>query len=294
MGLMKLEASDERILRLNQQIFEVLINYVDVDPDYIRFDMPNKDDPPEAPTLCVFLYDVQEDMKLRQSQPSMTRSTIRQYTPVRCCYLLTYWDPVTLASGPLSQTMVVMNQVLNALLNLELIFNQDTEEEGPVLTRVIEPTERLSSLGTFWHSLGDKPRLCLNLTVTVPVGLALGQTNAPAISHLGLLTEAEGQDRLSDDVLQNELKAVLLKHLAPATSLVRAQIHNLKMNFQFEKRASGTENDQLNVSLVGMVAPSLYVKMKAQPLATLFDKSLNNVTTIFDISELKQATEEVK
>lgn len=290
---MELHASDERILRLNEQIQEVLIKYVNIDKDYIHFDMPNKDHPPEAPTLCVFLYDVQEDMKLRQSQPSMTRSTIRQYTPVRCCYLLTYWDPLPQAPGPRSQTMTVMNQVLNALLNLELIFNQDSEE-GPVLTRVIEPTEKLSSLGTFWHSLGDKPRLCLNLSVTVPVGLALGKTNAPAISHLGLLTEAEGQDRLSDDVLQNELKAVLLKHLAPTTSLVRAQIHNLKMNFQFEKRANGTEKDQLNVSLVGMVAPSLYGKMKAQPLATLFDKSLNNVTTIFDISELKQATEEVK
>lgn len=290
---MGLQASDERILRLNQQIYEVLIKYVDVSKDYIRFDMPDKDHPPEAPTLCVFLYDVQEDVKLRQSQPGMTRSTIRQYTPVRCCYLLTYWDPAAQASGPRSQTMIVMNQVLNALLNLELIFNQDSDE-GPVLTRVIEPTEKLSSLGTFWHSLGDKPRLCLNLTVTVPVGLALGKTNVPAISHLGLLTEAEGQDRLSDDVLLNELKVVLLKHLAPTTLLVRAQIYNLKMNFQFEKRESDRGKDQLNVSLVGMVAPSLHKKMNAQQLAELFDKSFNNIKTIFDISELKQATKEVE
>ncbi|MBV4482657.1 Pvc16 family protein [Pseudomonas khavaziana] len=289
---MGLQESDDRILRLNEQIYEVLRKYVNVNSEYIRFDMPNKDQPPEAPTLCVFLYDVQEDMKLRQSQPSMTRSTIRQYTPVRCCYLLTYWDPTAQASGPRSQTMIVMNQVLNALLNLELIFNQDSEE-GPVLTRVIEPTEKLSSLGTFWHSLGDKPRLCLNLTVTVPVGLALGKPNAPAISHLSLLTEAEGQDRLSDDVLLHELKAVLLKHLAPTTSLVRAQIHNLNMNFQFEKRESDIGKDQLNVSLVGTVAPSVHKKMNAQQLAQLFDMSLNNVTTTFDISELKQTTKEV-
>ncbi|AKA86372.1 hypothetical protein VO64_5826 [Pseudomonas synxantha] len=99
---------------------------------------------------------------------------------------------------------------------------------------------------------------------------------------------------MSDDVLLNELKAVLLKHLAPTTSLVRAQIYNLKMNFQFEKRASGAEKDQLNVSLVGMVAPSVYERMQAPQLATLFDESLNNVTTTFDISELKQATKEAK
>jgi len=58
-----------------------------------------------------------------------------------------------------------MNQVINALIN-----NRELKDFPTSYTRVIAPQE-LTNLSHFWQALGNKPRLCLNFSATVPVQL---------------------------------------------------------------------------------------------------------------------------
>lgn len=252
--------SDERILKLNEQIYEALLLYVDIDRDFIRFDMPDKEHPPTDPTLCVFLYDVQEDLKLRHSQSGVARRSGPRYALIRCCYLLTYWDPLqTNASGPKSQTMIVMNQVLNALLNLELLLTDSSataDESEPAFTRVIEPSEHLSSLGNFWQSLGDKPRLCLNLAITVPVKLTSLDEEISPISKLELI--AGPTDSPSQEQLPSRIKSMLIDHLKPATALVRAQLENLNIACNWTGAVTRDGHTEVQVSVDGKLEKSVY------------------------------------
>jgi hypothetical protein len=172
--------NDKSLLMLNAQI-EMTLNTYLPQPVQIRFDMPDKDNPPDCPTLCVFLYDIQEDLGLRHGQSRQYVAGTGEFDPrqvnVRCCYLITYWErrPETKV-GPVSQPMVVMNAVLNALLNADWDKSLRNKLDLPSFSRVIAPSEHLSGLGNFWQSLGDRPRLCLNFQVTIPIKLGLGQS----------------------------------------------------------------------------------------------------------------------
>ncbi|MEJ2767198.1 DUF4255 domain-containing protein [Mycetohabitans sp. B46] len=171
--------SDKSLLMLNAQI-EMTLNTYLPKPVEIRFDMPDKDNPPDCPTLCVFLYDIQEDLELRHGQSRQYVAGTGKFDPrqvnVRCCYLITYWErrPEN-KMGPVSQPMVVMNAVLNALLNADWDKSLRNNLNLPSFSRVIAPSEHLSGLGNFWQSLDDRPRLCLNFQVTIPIKLGLGQ-----------------------------------------------------------------------------------------------------------------------
>lgn len=172
-------ASDDSLIKLNQAIEAALRSYLPGafkdGNDAIRFNMVSKDNLPDGPTVCVFLHDVQEDTGLRQGQPRQYLPVKGEFAPrqvnIRCSYLLTYWDNVNdkivKADG---QEMLMMNMVLNALLNMQLPQS---------FVRALTSSEQLSGLGNFWQSTGETPRLCLNLTVTIPVTLGPGRKEAP-------------------------------------------------------------------------------------------------------------------
>jgi hypothetical protein len=69
-------------------------------------------------------------------------------------------------NAPDSTSIKVMNQVINALVN-----SREIDGMPGAYARVIPPKAELNSLGNFWQSLGNKPRLSLNLSVTVPLML---------------------------------------------------------------------------------------------------------------------------
>ncbi|EDT38416.1 Pvc16 family protein [Burkholderia ambifaria] len=258
--------SDERILDLNEQIRDALRKYVSIQSDCIRFDMPDKDHTPAEPTLCVFLYDIQEDLKLRHTQPRTyhpaSGSIEPKYVMVRCCYLLTYWDPLTTnASGPRSQTMIVMNQVLNTLLNLEAALNQDSnvrQEPGPAQVRVIESSEHLSGLGNFWQSLGDKPRLCLNLAITVPVALTSQENTVVPVGTLVLKAQSSSA---SLEQISNQFKEALISRVKPGSALERHQLGNLAIVADWSDVRKQQRGDTVNVHVAGLLAKALYTKV---------------------------------
>lgn len=177
-------SSDQTLILLNKKIDKALRAYILRTPvPAIRFDMFDKDKLPDVPTMCVFLYDIQEDLELRHGKARQYDATAGTFAPrkvhMRCCYLLTYWDKLDDEKKADNQSMQTMNDALNALLNMSFT------DEFPAVLRVVAPSEHLSSLGNFWQSLGDRPRLCLNFNVTIPVQLGLKET-APMVRKVAL------------------------------------------------------------------------------------------------------------
>jgi hypothetical protein len=188
-------ASDTTILELNGAIYDALSQYIDTSPDTgvsIVFDLPAVGSTPFEPTLSVFLYEIHEDLQMRTAQ---TRATVHdpqtgtvRISPgrvnVACNYIITYWDgtetqvsnPGSPGSAPDNQAITVMNQVVNALIN-----NRELPGMPGAYTRMIPPKTELSSLGNFWQSLGNKPKLSLCLAVTVPVPLTDKGNTVPAV-----------------------------------------------------------------------------------------------------------------
>ncbi len=162
---------DVILLKLNALIQRTLQGYFHhTNQIEFRFDLPEKT--PETATVSIFLYDVQEDLQMRQGESRRYDPATGTQAPglvhVRCCYLLTYWPGSEHINyeEPDNEPAWAMNRVLNALLNRRTF----TELPGSY-TRVIPPSEHLNSLGTFWQALGNKPRLCLSYAVTVPMQL---------------------------------------------------------------------------------------------------------------------------
>ena len=171
--------SDTTVIDVNKALNDALRLYVDSAVE-IRFDLPDLTNPPDSPVVSVFLYDISEGLEMRQGESRSYSSGVLLpgRVNVSCRYLITYWDNSNGASGgapggaPDNQAMLVMNQVLNALVN-----HRQLSSIPGAYTRVIPPKDDgLFSLGSFWQSLGNKPRLLLNYVVTVPLTLTAQET----------------------------------------------------------------------------------------------------------------------
>ncbi|WP_080416989.1 Pvc16 family protein [Burkholderia ubonensis] len=184
--------SDLSVIQVNQAVYNALSTYVDDAVD-IRFDLPDPDSPPIQPTISVFLYDMYEDLQLKTAESRQYNEGKLQPSKVNVCcnYLIMYWDKPAKEGSPdggaINQATVVMNQVLNALIN-----NRQLKDLPGAFTRVIPPKEQLNSLGNFWQSLGNRPRLMLNFSATVPVSLTDHNEVIPAVESQQPVMERKG------------------------------------------------------------------------------------------------------
>ncbi|MBA3842000.1 MAG: DUF4255 domain-containing protein [Actinobacteria bacterium] len=176
---------DTAILELNQAINDCISAYTDAE---IIFDLPEFEQKPDRPTVSVFLFDIHEDLELRngrmrhfaqqgvpgqpqQGLANKPRAFQSQTVNVTCRYLMTYWGTVSedstnrIATSPTSQSLRTINAVLNGLLNMRRFSSSPK-----LISRVIPPMD-LQNLGTFWQALGNRPRLCLGYDCTIPVQL---------------------------------------------------------------------------------------------------------------------------
>lgn len=170
--------SKTAIVDVNKALDSVLRQYLDPNKSGgvdIRFDLPEIDSTQSSPTVSVFLYDVHEDLQLRQSEPArlnIASSTLRAgWVNLNCNYLITYWEAQSAGSDgdgpdskPDNQAIQLMTLTLQALLN-----NRELKDLPGAWTRVIPPQENLNSLGNFWQALGNRPRLSLVYSITVPI-----------------------------------------------------------------------------------------------------------------------------
>ena len=173
------------IIKLNTALEDVL--NVDLGTDVIiRFDLPKLDSPVESPTVSVFLYQLTEDLELREGEPRQYVQADKKYAVanvyLRCSYLITYWDPSDggeSGQGPDSQQMKVISWITGALIN-----NRELPGGGSLFSRLM-PSEHLNSLGNFWQALGNRPRLCLTYDATIRVPL---NDILPAVDPVGTIT----------------------------------------------------------------------------------------------------------
>ncbi len=172
-------ASDNDIIEVNKALNDVLCLYLNTKENKIdiRFDLPEINSIQSEPTVSVFLYDIHEDLQLRSTETRRynpaTSTLLPGWVNINCNYLITYWDankPSSDSSSPDSQpdnqTAKVMTRVLNALIN-----NRQLTGIPGAYTRVIPQQENLNSLGNFWQALGNRPRLSLLYSITVPMKL---------------------------------------------------------------------------------------------------------------------------
>ena len=180
------ENTEDAILKLNTALQTVLRAALTDEQIIIRFDLPQLEKPVTSMTVSVFLYQLTEDLELREGEPRQYSSTAKKYKVanvyLRCSYLITYWDPSDggeSGQGPESQQMKVISWITGALIN-----NRELPGGGSLFSRLM-PSEHLNSLGNFWQALGNRPRLCLTYDATIRVPL---NENIPVVEPVDTIT----------------------------------------------------------------------------------------------------------
>ncbi|MCC8458567.1 DUF4255 domain-containing protein [Photorhabdus aegyptia] len=185
-------ASDNAIIEINQALNDILIKYLNIPGQNIdiRFDLPEINSIQSEPTVSVFLYEIHEDLQLRSAESRCynpaTSTLLPGWVNINCNYLMTYWEPnkpsndsANPDSQPDNQAAQVMTRVLRALIN-----NRQLTGIPGAYTRVIPQQENLNSLGNFWQALGNRPRLSLLYSITVPMKLQNIEDNVTPVSKI--------------------------------------------------------------------------------------------------------------
>jgi hypothetical protein len=144
----------------------------------IVFDRPADPFTPQQATVDLFLYDIREDVELRNNEPLVERTNGQVIThppPLRvaCSYLVTAWPggetgdaAVLLEQRLLSQTLQVLagQPTIDAKLLQGSLKGQ--EPPLPLVTALVDPQKNLSE---FWTALGNKLRPSLTVKVTISI-----------------------------------------------------------------------------------------------------------------------------
>ena len=124
------------------------------------------------PAINLFLYDVRENMELRQNDWSVERDggrATKRRNPVRvnCSYLITAW------ADDASDEHYFLGEVMKVLLrHRELpasVLQGEFQGQEPPLRTVALGIQQLQSLGEFWQAMGGQPRVALSYAVTISV-----------------------------------------------------------------------------------------------------------------------------
>jgi hypothetical protein len=152
-----------------------------VDQVGISFAAPDSEFPPASvtlPAVDLFLYDIRENMELRNMQwivdQQMNGTAIRRRAPVRvdCSYMITAWSSESSPARALDEHRL-LSEVLKVLIRHPtipevLLQGSLRGQEPPLPSSTLQPG-RLQSVGEFWQALGGKPKAALNYTVTIGI-----------------------------------------------------------------------------------------------------------------------------
>jgi hypothetical protein len=142
----------------------------------ISFDRPTDLFQPAQTTIDVFLYDVRENVELRNNEPIVRRVGTEAHKvapPVRldCAYLVTAW-PVG-GSDLALQEHRLLSQALQRLLRFPTIppdfLRGSLVGQQPPLPAVTARPDGLANPAEFWTALGSRLRAALTLRVTISV-----------------------------------------------------------------------------------------------------------------------------
>ncbi len=165
----------------------------------IVFDRPSENFNPQQTTVDLFLYDIRENVELRNNEPIITRSNGQVTThpsPLRvaCSYLITAW-PVGGPELPLQEHRL-LGQVLQVLSRYPMIdasFLQGSlVGQEPPLPMVAMHPDALKNLSEFWTALGSRMRPSLTVTVTISMDVLM-----PEVAPMVITKEVRMGQRIS-------------------------------------------------------------------------------------------------
>jgi hypothetical protein len=149
----------------------------------VSFAAPDNEFPPASvtlPAVDLFLYDIRENLELRNTQWIVEHknngTATRRRAPVRvdCSYLITAW-PSENSTTPAFDEHRLLSEVMKALLRHpiipEVLLQGSLRGQEPPLPASSLHPGRLQSLAEFWQALGGKPKAALNYTVTIGVAV---------------------------------------------------------------------------------------------------------------------------
>ncbi len=155
----------------------------------VEFERPDGTFTPSAPaSLDLFLYDVRENLELRNNQPIVERQggdAVIRKPPRRidCSYLVTSWPtgavPLAFAEQRLlGQALQVLGRypkIPESLLQGALVG------QAPPLPMMAPQVDGLKSPADFWTAMGNQLRAAFTVTVTICVPV-LADATAPLVT----------------------------------------------------------------------------------------------------------------
>ncbi|MGR9088895.1 MAG: DUF4255 domain-containing protein [Gammaproteobacteria bacterium] len=154
----------------------------------ISFATPDDQFPPQSvvlPAIDLFLYDIRENLDLRSNEVFLDDrndgTAVRTQAPLRIdfSYLITAW-PSESVQVPSEDEHHLLGEVMRVLVRYKHIpmslLQGELAGQNPPLPVVSFQPGRLQSLGEFWQALGGKPKVALNLQVTLALSAAEPET----------------------------------------------------------------------------------------------------------------------
>jgi hypothetical protein len=174
---------------------ELSPNFVSPDaltPVTISFATPDQDftrNVGNLPAIDLFLYDIRENLELRNSNWNVTRqnqeTALKQRPPVRvdCSYLITVWAREPNASQTEHQILGEVMRVLLRYPKIPAAVMQGRLSQQEPLPRALalRPTQ-LQSLGEFWQAMGGRPKPAMNFTVTIAIPVSDESEEIPLVT----------------------------------------------------------------------------------------------------------------
>ncbi|WP_323837456.1 DUF4255 domain-containing protein [Photorhabdus africana] len=261
-------ASDNAIIEINQALNDILIKYLDIPGQNIdiRFDLPEINSIQSEPTVSVFLYEIHEDLQLRSAESRRynpaTNTLLPGWININCNYLMTYWEPnkpsndsASPDSQPDNQAAQVMTRVLRTLIN-----NRQLTGIPGAYTRVIPQQENLNSLGNFWQALGNRPRLSLLYSITVPMKLKNIEDNVIPVSKIS--ASVDQKPSLDNSQINQALIDKLCVELG-GTEDVRLALAKVNLTIEPDtENNQNQENENIIVKVSGITSITYLPQIK--------------------------------
>ena len=153
----------------------------------VVFDRPTEQFNPSQTTIDLFLYDVREDMELRNNEPIVERqngTAVIKRPPLRvaCSYLLTVW---AVGGGELPlQEQKILSQARMVLSRYPTIpaafLKGGLAGQEPPLPMMTSRSDGLKNPSEFWTAIGNKLRASITIVVTIGLEVFVPET-APLV-----------------------------------------------------------------------------------------------------------------
>jgi hypothetical protein len=186
---------DETLKALLIQDLPRVIERIEPDGFDVRFDVPNRDFRSRLtrPTLCLYLYNIQENRDLRGRAWTVDRrqgavATRRPPVHLDCSYMVTAWsneveDEHRLLTG--AARVLFRNPVLPA----DIL--QGGLADGVDITTAVAQPEAFKDVVDIWSVLDNDLHPSVRVTVTIPLEVDVEYESAPVHSH-GMGTAGPG------------------------------------------------------------------------------------------------------